>query len=165
MEGHPDNVAPAIYGGLVASYKINEQYKAIVYPVHSKLKFITIIPPTPLSTHEARGVLPKTLGYEDIVHNLSRIIHLPKAFETGNVELLKELFEDRLHEPYRGKLISKYEEIKAICEKENVAFAISGSGSTMIVIAYDDCIRKKLEQFHYEIKVLDVGRGVQIWEG
>lgn len=165
MEGHPDNVAPAIYGGFIASYQTEQGYKSISYPVHRDLKLIAVIPPVKLSTHEARAVLPKTLEYRDIVHNLSRIIHLPKAFAEGNVEFLRELFNDRLHEPYRGKLIPGYQEIKEICRKEKVAFAISGSGSSMLIIAKDEAIVSKLKKFKYDIKVLEVGQGVQIWEG
>lgn len=163
IEGHPDNVAPAIYGGLVASYKTDNGYKSISYPVSSKLKFMTIIPNFKLSTHDAREVLPKVLEYKDIVHNMSRIIHIPMAFKEGNVEMLCELFEDKLHEPYRGKLIKGYNEIKEICKKKNIAFAISGSGSTMLMIGYEDSIIKDLESFDYEIKTLDVGQGVKIW--
>ncbi len=165
IEGHPDNVAPAIYGGLIASYHTENGYRSIGYPVHKDLKFIVVIPPVKLSTHEAREVLPKSLEYKDIVHNLSRIVHLPKAFAEGNVELLKDLFDDRLHEPYRGKLIPGYQRLKEICQAEKVAFAISGSGSTMLMISKDENIVSKLKEFKYNIKILEVGQGVKIWEG
>lgn len=164
IEGHPDNVAPAIYGGLVASFKSSKGYTSINYPVSSDLKFITIIPPFKLSTHEARNVLPHELSISDIVSNMSRIVNVPLALKNGNVELLKELFVDKIHEPYRGKLIPNYDLIKNICSKENVAFSISGSGSTMLVIARDLSIIKKLEEFNYQIKVLNVGSGVIIEE-
>ena len=58
IEGHPDNVAPAVYGGFVASYKENNNYKAISYPISNDLKFIAIIPQFPLSTNAARKALP-----------------------------------------------------------------------------------------------------------
>lgn len=164
IEGHPDNVAPAIYGGLVACYRKDSGYHAISYPVSSKLKFMVVIPPFMLSTHMAREALPKALSYPDIVHNLSRIIHIPKAFADGDLGLLIDLFDDRLHEPYRGKLIENYAEIKEICHKEKVAFAISGSGSTMLVVSYDTAITDKIKKFNYEIKTLDVGQGVIGWE-
>lgn len=164
IEGHPDNVAPAIYGGLVASFKSSKGYKSINYPVSEDLKFITIIPPFKLSTHEARSVLPHDLEISDVVSNLSRIVNVPLALKDGNVELLKELFVDKIHEPYRGRLIPGYDLIKDVCSKENVAFAISGSGSTMLVIAKDCSIVKKLEKFNYQIKVLKIGSGVVIEE-
>lgn len=164
LEGHPDNVAPAVYGGFVASYKENNNYKAISYPISNDLKFIAIIPPFPLSTNAARKALPEKLSYADITNNLSRIIHLPKALASGDIQLLKELFNDKLHEPYRGKLIKGYLEIKSICEKENAAFAISGSGSTMLIITKDEGIIEKIKKFNYSIKTLEVGNGVTLWE-
>jgi homoserine kinase len=163
IEGHPDNVAPAVYGGLVASYKSNGSFKPNFYNVSDKLKFMAIIPPFKISTHDAREVLPKELPYKDIVNNLSRIVNLPKAFNDGNVELLKELFEDKLHEPYRGKLIKGYEDIKKICNDNGYAFAISGSGSTMLVIGYDYNIMDKLSSFGYELVKLNPGQGVSLW--
>ncbi len=164
IEGHPDNVAPAVLGGLVASFKDDNGYHSISYPVSNKLKFFAVIPPFELSTHMAREVLPKALEYKDIVNNLSRIIHLPKAFNDGDVKLLKSLFNDKLHEPYRGNLIKGYNEIKEILKNEEAAFAISGSGSTMLIIAYDNNVINKISHLGYEIKELAVGDGVNLRE-
>lgn len=164
IEGHPDNVAPAVLGGLVASFKDDNGYHSISYPVSNKLKFFAVIPPFELSTHMAREVLPKALEYKDIVNNLSRIIHLPKAFNDGDVKLLKSLFNDKLHEPYRGNLIKGYNEIKEILRNEDAAFAISGSGSTMLIIAYDNNVINKISHLGYEIKELAVGDGVNLRE-
>lgn len=164
IEGHPDNVAPAVLGGLVASFKDDNGYHSISYPVSNKLKFFAVIPPFELSTHMAREVLPKSLEYKDIVNNLSRIIHLPKAFNDGDVKLLKSLFNDKLHEPYRGNLIKGYNEIKEILKNEEAAFAISGSGSTMLIIAYDNNVINKISHLGYEIKELAVGDGVNLRE-
>lgn len=164
IEGHPDNVAPAVLGGLVASFKDDNGYHSISYPVSNKLKFFAVIPPFELSTHMAREVLPKALEYKDIVNNLSRIIHLPKAFNDGDVKLLKSLFNDKLHEPYRGNLIKGYNEIKEILKNEDAAFAISGSGSTMLIIAYDNNVINKISHLGYEIKELAVGDGVNLRE-
>lgn len=164
IEGHPDNVAPAIYGGLVASYKDNDKYYPNIYDVSNKLKFIVAIPPYELSTSSARSALPKSLPYSDIVNNLSRIINIPKAFLDGDIELIKRLFNDKLHEPYRGKLIKEYNEIKKIANDSNSAFCISGSGSTMLIISYDDNIINKLKDFKLDIKILNVGKEVLVEE-
>lgn len=162
IEGHPDNVAPAVYGGLVASYKSGDGFKAIKYPVSKDLKFTAIIPPFKLSTHEARKVLPGSLDYSDIVHNMSRIVNIPKAFAKGDINLLCDLFDDRLHEPYRAKLIAGYSEIKKLCSDNNVAFAISGSGSTMLAISREN-IDDLLASVEYDKKSLEIGQGVRIW--
>ncbi len=161
IEGHPDNVAPAIYGGLVASFKNDKKYKSIIYPVNNNLKFLVIVPPYKLSTHEAREALPKVLPYKDIVNNLSRIVNIPYAFNKGDVKLLKVLFNDKVHEPYRGKLIKDYSSIKNDLKKLDCAFAISGSGSCMLVICEDEeKILKTLKKYNYEIKTAKLGGGV-----
>ena len=164
IEGHPDNVAPAIYGNLVASYREGDVFYPNIYPVSNRLKFITVIPPFKLSTHAAREVLPKSLPYADIVHNMARIVNIPRAFADGDIELLKHLFSDKLHEPYRGKLINGYAELKAICDKEDVAFCISGSGSTMLIVAYDYDIIAKIKKFGFDVRTPNVGAGVLIEE-
>lgn len=164
IEGHPDNVAPAIYGNLVASYKVNDKFVPVVYNVNNELKFIVVIPNYKLSTHEARGVLPKELSYADIINNTSRIVNIPKAFNEGNIQLLLDLFNDKMHEPYRAKLIKEYSILKDICKKEELPFAISGSGSTMLIISKDLNILNKLKNINCDIKVLEVGEGIKIWE-
>lgn len=163
IEGHPDNVAPAIFGGFVASYKVNTIYKCISYPVADKLHFTVGIPSYPISTKQAREVLPKEVKYADIVHNLGRIVHLPKALNEGNVSLLKELFDDRLHEPYRKSLIAEYDTIKEICKEKEVALAISGSGSTLLLIGYKDN-SMIFNPFGFITKDLKIGQGVKVWE-
>lgn len=164
IEGHPDNVAPAIYGNLVASYKSNGKFVPIIYDVNKDLKFITVIPNYKLSTHEARGVLPHELSYADIINNTSRIVNIPKAFKDGDIDLLLDLFNDKLHEPYRAKLIKEYSYLKDICKKEELPFAISGSGSTMLIISKDLDILNKLKNLNCDVKVLEVGEGIKIWE-
>jgi len=162
LEGHPDNVAPAIYGKLVASFKINDTYYPNIYDINDDLKFIVVIPKYKLSTHDAREVLPKELPYKDIVNNLSRIVNIPKAFKNGDLDLLKKLFSDKLHEPYRSKLIKEYDIVKKICDDNNAAFAISGSGSTMLVITKDESIINKFNDLDCDVKLLSVGSGIEI---
>lgn len=168
LEGHPDNVAPAIYGGLVASYKKGDKYYPNLYAINKDLRFTVVIPKNKVSTHDARGVLPKELPYSDIVWNMSRIINLPRAFSDGNISLLKDLFDDRLHEPYRKKLILEYENVKNVVDKYDCAFAISGSGSTMLIISKDLEFLDELKKLGLDIKTLEVGSGVKmedIYEG
>lgn len=137
LEGHPDNVVPAYLGGFVASYKENDECKFISYPVSNKLKFMIGYPDFKVSTANARSVLPDSLLYKDVVFNLSRIIHLPKALGEGNLELLKEILKDRLHEPYRLSLIDEGEKIINIARSNGYASCVSGSGSTILFVGYD----------------------------
>lgn len=164
MEGHPDNVAPAIYGGLVASYKANDIYKHICYDVSKDLSFYVIIPPFKISTHDARKVLPTELSYKDINNNLSRIVNIPYAFKNGDINLLKDLFNDKLHEPYRAKLIKGFDEIKAEALKNDSCLSISGSGSTMLLITKDKKAIEKINTLGYKVLAVNVGTGVKVGE-
>ena len=162
IEGHPDNVAPAIYGSLVASFKYEDNYYPNIYKVSDKLKFGVVIPSTPISTKKARGVMPKSYKREDIVNNLSRIVNLPKAFEEGNIDLIKMLFIDKIHEPYRKKLIKEYDELKNLLDGKDIAISISGSGSTILIISTNYDYEKLLEGYNF--KKVSVGSGVAISE-
>lgn len=163
IEGHPDNVAPAIFGGLISSIKVNDTYKTFSYEVNDELNFITVSPDFKVSTKFARSVLPQSLSYEDIIHNTSRITNLPKAFKDGNIDLLRIVLDDRMHEPYRMKLIKNSLEIKKLALENGCAFCISGSGSTMLIIAKDLKIIDLLDK-SYEIHVLKAGIGAWMKE-
>lgn len=163
IEGHPDNVAPAIMGGLISSIKNNDEYLTFRYDVNEDLNFITISPSYRVSTKFARSVLPECLSYSDVVNNTSRITNLPYAFKKGDIELLKIVLDDRMHEPYRMKLIKDSYEIKKIALDNNAAFCISGSGSTMLVISKDTNIANIFKD-KYEVHTLKVGTGAYMME-
>lgn len=146
LEGHPDNIVPAYYGGLVANFKNNDKYEHVIYPVSDKLKFIIFYPDFKVNTHEARKALPNNLTYQDVIFNLSRIINLPKAFEEGNIKLLKKLIKDKLHEPYRLPLINEADKILNLVNScNNSCGCISGSGAALLVISTDLNILNKLK--------------------
>lgn len=146
LEGHPDNVAPAIFGGLVASCFSNNHYVRASYPVHERLVFHVAIPPFPIKTRQARDVLPKRILHGDAVHAVARALHLPKAFSDGDIERIKDVFDDTLHEPYRYPLIPRGRELKEILEHEGHAVAISGSGSTLLIVSKHE----KLDHSHFD---------------
>lgn len=159
IEGHPDNVAPAIYGGLTASCVVNAKAISLPYEIDDRFQFLAMYPNFETLTHEARKVLPKVLPYEDATFNVSRIPLVLKAFETFNVEVLSQVNEDKLHEPYRRQLIHEYDEVRSICESyESVTFFISGSGSTLMNVMTDtkhmDAIQKRLRLLKYVWRVI-----------
>lgn len=160
LEGHPDNVAPAIYGGLVATLHNSKDYEGICLPVSSKLKCYLIIPEFEVSTEFARGVLPSKLSYQQVVNNLSRIIHLPKAFEDGDLALLCKLFKDELHEPYRSTLIPEYQRYFMFARESGLPLSISGSGSSMILFS-NKSIDENLEKMPYPFLEVSIGCGVE----
>lgn len=159
LEGHPDNTTPAIIGGLVSCVNSNKVlYNK--YNVDDSLKFTVVIPPFKLSTNEARGVLPKTLGYDDVIFSMSRAINIPKALEEGNVEMLYHLLKDKLHQPYRFELIKGSKSYLNFSKKNKLPFCISGSGSTMLFISKESII-EKLQKINdsYEVMELKVDSG------
>lgn len=135
VEGHPDNVTPALLGGLRASAMSGEHIMQTDYAVHADLQFVAVIPDQPASTAEARKVLPAQVSYADACFNLSRLALLFKAMETGDERLLHEAFQDRLHEPYRLPLWSEHAERKRyLLEQGAYAVFLSGAGSTLMSI-------------------------------
>ena len=164
IEGHPDNVAPAIYGNLCASFMDEEVYTA-KYDASNELNLLVMIPDFEVSTHDARKVLPKIIDFKDAIYNLSRVAVLCKAIEDNDQEMIHKSLKDKLHEPYRKELIHEYEKIKEIC-KDEVAFFISGSGPTLICITKNDeqTLIHKIKQLKYNWKCLKLNidkKGVQ----
>lgn len=144
IEGHPDNVAPCLLGGLIASYK-NEKGEVVSlrHSVSPKLGFLLLVSPQELSTEMARGILPKTYALADITYDASRLASLPKALEKGDLALLKDLLKDRLHVPYRLPLIHNGDLVQKAAEEAGLPFTISGAGSSLLVLYRKDDEAKK----------------------
>lgn len=139
IEGHPDNIAPALFGGLVASVVDNNKIYYNKINITNGIKFVALIPDFTLSTSSAREVLPKTIPYEDGVYNVGRLALLLSAFSNGRFDLLKTSLEDRLHQPYRGKLIFGLDDVIDKCYKLGCLGAyISGAGPTLMAIVQSD---------------------------
>ena len=139
FEGHPDNVAPALLGGIVISTKVEEEiiYKKITPP--EELGCSVLVPNFYLSTSKARDVLPSQIIHKDAVFNLSRVALLVSAFHCGDLELLKVAMEDRLHQPYRSKLIPGLDEIfNKATELNLLGVAISGAGPSILLLHQKD---------------------------
>ncbi|WP_334329937.1 homoserine kinase [Companilactobacillus sp. HBUAS59699] len=135
IEGHPDNVSPAIYGGLCASINHNGDIQVAHYKVSDKLQFVAMIPDYPISTEAAREVLPASMSYSEAIYQIGHLGVLIKALELGNMPMIQSAIVDKMHEPYRKKLIPDYDQVLKICQEENVILYISGSGSTLMAIA------------------------------
>lgn len=147
LEGHPDNVAPALLGGLTASLLAGEQVVTIPYAVHPDWRFVALIPDFPLSTHASRAVLPATVPYGDAVFNTAHAAVLPGAFASGDAALLAAAMQDRLHQPYRRSLIAEYDAVEALArENGSAAFAISGAGPTLLALTTDPDFAPRMER-------------------
>ncbi|WP_322153024.1 homoserine kinase [Paratractidigestivibacter sp.] len=136
IEGHPDNVAPAIMGGLVSSFVDGDQTTSTRMDIADNLRFVAVAPPYEVRTADARRVLPTEVPASTAVWQMGRCVAVVRALELGDAELLSKANNDKLHEPYRSKLIPDYEPLKACAlEAGACAFMISGSGSTMLAVA------------------------------
>ena len=135
IEGHPDNLAPAIYGGLTASLVEDGKPRTVKLPLSPTLRWVAAIPDFELSTHLARAVLPKEVAFVDAVYNASHVAVLVGALGRGDRELIAMALRDRLHQPYRESLIPEYGKVKAAAEQCGaIAFCISGAGPTLLAL-------------------------------
>lgn len=143
LEGHPDNVAPCVHGGLTASLTQKGRPRAQRLQLHPSLSAAVCIPAFELSTKKARAALPKKVPMSDAVFNVSRAVLLGRALETGRTERLSDLMDDRLHQPYRAKLVPGLGEALAAAVKAGAAgAALSGSGPTVFAFVTGDSGRK-----------------------
>ena len=156
IEGHPDNVAPLIYGGLTCSFK-NDNYHTIKYNVDKKFIFTVCIPTFELKTVDARRVLPKQVPMSDAVSNIAHTVGVLKALESGNLDLLKASAIDKLHEPYRFPLINGSSDVINFGKSNDAVTFISGAGSTMLLISQKSLNFKYADWKILEVKVLDNG--------
>ncbi|MDF9837632.1 MULTISPECIES: homoserine kinase [unclassified Breznakia] len=147
IEGHPDNVAPAIYGGLIASYQSEDEVYSVSYNIDERFLFLAMIPDFETRTKDARKVLPDVLPYATAVRNSAKLSVVLKGFETYDINILKNAMKDEIHEPYRKALIHEYQQVKELCETiESVCFYISGSGSTLMNVIEHEALVPAFEK-------------------
>ncbi len=136
VEGHPDNIAPALFGGFTVSAMDGIAAVTTHFPISEKLFFTLLIPDFELSTELARSVLPVNVSRQYAIFNISRSALLIKALERGDRQLMRIALEDKLHQPYRTKLINGYDSAEAAAKKlDAMGICISGAGSTLLCIA------------------------------
>lgn len=135
LEGHPDNVAPAVYGGLVLGVQSEEGLIVERIPVPS-LEVVVVLPDFVLLTEDARAALPTDVPLTDAIYNSSRVGLLIHALQTADYERLSAAMQDRLHQPYRIPLITGMAEaMRAAREAGAAGVALSGAGPSMIAFA------------------------------
>lgn len=135
IEGHPDNTAPALLGGIVTAVFDGRKVHWVKQEVFTKLKFVAIIPDFELKTEKARACLPKEISHKDAVYNLSRAALFSASLLTGKFENLKNAVNDRLHQPYRMELIPNSHEVFDIAYTHGAyGVYLSGAGPTIMAI-------------------------------
>ena len=145
MEGHPDNLAPAFYGGLTASMVDNGLPVCVSFPLHPGWEFLALVPEFDLPTSLARSVLPDQVSRADAIYNVSHGALVLKALELGDEKLLRTALQDKLHQNYRKKLIPDYEKIEALVRTTGAGFCLSGAGPTLLCITRNKNVKAKLE--------------------
>ncbi len=147
LEGHPDNIAASLLGGWVLSRVDRTGMRAEKIDSSLSCRFVLAIPEVTVSTKDARQILPDCYARADTVYNLQRCALFVHALWAGEKELLREASQDRLHQPFRSKLVPGIEDLLQFRKLEGrlaehvLSLTISGSGSAMIAIAdgqYED---------------------------
>lgn len=173
IEGHPDNVAPAILGGIVIASVLDKKthYQKVVSKNH--YNYIAIVPRYELKTQMARSILPKTLDYNDAIYNISRVGLLVSALINGDDSAVNIAMNDRLHEPFRKKFIKGFDLIKEEAyNNKAIASFLSGAGPTIMILSKgEDLLIKKMrevlnkENLTYDILELNLDMNGVLIEG
>ena len=132
-EGHPDNVAAALLGGLTVSCADGPRVTAVSLPLPAGIDWVVLVPETESSTHEARAVLPDVVPRADAVFNVQRVSLLLAALGAGRADLLDLAMQDRLHQPYRRRLFPWMEEVAAAGRRAGaLGCVLSGAGPCLL---------------------------------
>ena len=167
-EGHSDNVAPALLGGLVVSgLREGEPVTQRILP-NRNLKVVLLIPDFQLETSRARQAMPDQVPIQDAVTNLQNTALTAMAFATGDYSFLESSLQDRLHQPYRKEFIPGFDEVLAAAQSAGAyGAALSGAGPTLAAFTLDrpeevaDAMRKayaETAQACCETRILDIDR-------
>ena len=140
IEGHPDNVVPSLLGGLCMTAKAaSQRWRVVRCEWTPSVKAVVAIPSIRLSTSEARRAMPKAIPVGDAVVNLGALTLLLQGLRTGNGDLISDGMHDRLHEPYRWRLIKGGDQVKqAAIDAGAWGCAISGAGPSVLALCEED---------------------------
>lgn len=159
VEGHPDNIAPAIFGGFCLSSMESDgsvAYSKIDWPQDWKLT--VLIPDYELNTMISRSVLPENLSIRDAAFNIRKCAMIIDSVYRHDSESMKKAMHDKLHQPYREPLIKGFKEISMLSEnKEDIlGCVISGAGPTILIISKDngfDKIKNDIKKIFNDLNV------------
>jgi homoserine kinase len=136
LEGHPDNVAPALFGGLTIAWTTPEGPGAKKLIVHRGVSPLVCVPASTMSTALARSLAPESVPHEDAIFNVSRSALLVAAM-TQSPELLFAATEDRLHQSYRASAMLETDALIRVLRSHGLAAVVSGAGPSVLVLASD----------------------------
>jgi homoserine kinase len=132
IEGHPDNAAPALFGGFTSCCVANDGSIAVTqWPWPAKWRIVVATPDAELRTSVSRRVLPRRLPLPDAVFNLQHLALLLGSLGTGNVEGFREALGDRMHQPYRERLVPGLRRLLSVRHPDVIGFCLSGAGPSI----------------------------------
>jgi homoserine kinase len=138
-EGHPDNVAAAIFGGLTVSCATAAGARAVSLPVPSRVRWVVLVPEITSATSEARAVLPSSVSRADAVFNVQRVALLLAALQAGRDDALAVALDDRLHQPYRLRLFPWMPAVVAAARAAGaLGCVLSGAGPSLLAVVAGD---------------------------
>jgi homoserine kinase len=139
FEGHPDNIAAALLGGLASGCVCDDGRvltTSTLWP--GQIRFVAATPEARVKTPEARRVLPESISRADAIFNLQRVALLLQALHSGRHELLREALRDKWHQPYRASLVPGLAEALALDHADLMGVCLSGSGPTVVALVEGD---------------------------
>ncbi len=135
LEGHADNVTPAMTGGFTVSVLQRDKHHYVCHRLKDDLRFAAIIPDFPLATKKARSILPRTVSHRDAAYNAGHSALLAASLISGDYSHIRAAIGDRLHQYYRKTLIPSMDELFNICYRHGaLGVYLSGAGPTLVAI-------------------------------
>lgn len=139
IEGHSDNVTPALLGGFTVNVKQNNRIQYVRTEIKDDLRFATLVPDFFLQTKKARSVLPRSVSMRDAVYNTGRSALLAASIMSGKYENIRAAVGDKLHQRYRKRLIPRMDELFRCCYANGaLGVYLSGAGPTIVAIVHRD---------------------------
>jgi homoserine kinase len=152
LEGHPDNVTAALHGGLTFAAALDGLGKVLAWKarIEPPWKLVVVVPELGMPTRAARAVLPESCSRADAVHNLQRVALLAAQCASGRFAFVPELFDDRLHQPYRTARVPGLDACLKLRHPELFGICLSGSGAAVVAFARaaeHEIARRLVEEF------------------
>ncbi|HEU4540456.1 MAG TPA: homoserine kinase [Jiangellaceae bacterium] len=155
IEGHPDNVAPCLLGGLTIAWSPSGRVRAVALDVHPDVRPVVCVPAESLSTETARGLLPASVPHAAAARNAGRAALLVEAL-TRRPDLLLDATEDELHQPYRAPAMPDTLTLMKDLRERGIAAVVSGAGPSVLALTIGDQYVAKVPG--WEVRALPVDR-------
>lgn len=139
LDGHPDNITPALLGGLIVCVYADKELNYVKLPWDQNLFFVVLTPDFKVPTAKARAILPVNVEFQDAVFNLGYSSLLVAALASKNTNVLKKCFKDRLHQHYRAQLVPGMQYVLDLgVDAGAIGTMLSGAGSTLLAVVDDE---------------------------